>query len=297
MRVITTLQDMLDARAGCASSRAVGLVPTMGYLHEGHLSLVRQARRESDILAVSIFVNPIQFGPHEDLERYPRDLPRDLRMLESCGVDLVFTPTTADIYPPGFATYVDPSGPLVEAAEGASRPGHFRGVATVVLKLFQILRPHRAYFGQKDAQQVAVISRMVADLNLSVVLRILPTIREADGLAMSSRNAYLAPEERAAATVLHRALEAGKQVFEGSTPEGPAGVIEAMQEVVAGEPRARLDYAEVRDPKTFLPLESLRAPALLLIAAFVGPTRLIDNFLLRPDGTWDTGVELTGPAT
>lgn len=297
MQVITTLQDMLDARAGWASSRAVGLVPTMGYLHAGHLSLVRQARTENDILVASIFVNPTQFGPHEDLERYPRDLPRDLRMLENCGVDVVFTPTAADIYPPGFATYVDPTGPLVEAAEGASRPGHFRGVATVVFKLFQILRPHKAYFGQKDAQQVAVISRMVADLNLPVALRILPTIREADGLAMSSRNAYLAPGERATSVVLYRALAAGKQAFENCMQEGPAGVIRAMREIVAGEPRASLDYAEVRDPDTFRLLESLRAPALLLIAAFVGPTRLIDNFLLRPDGTWDTGAELPGPAT
>ncbi len=290
MRVITTVQEMLDVRADRAFSGTFGLVPTMGYLHEGHLALVRRARAENEILAVSIFVNHTQFGPHEDLERYPRDLPRDLRLLEECGVDLVFTPGAADMYPPGFATYVEPSGPLVAAAEGASRPGHFRGVATVVLKLFQILRPHRAYFGQKDAQQVAVIERMVADFVLPVTMRILPTVREADGLAMSSRNAYLSSQQRAAATVLYKALLAGRQVFEERAPGGPASVVAAMQEVIAGESLVALDYAEVRDPGTFLPLESLQAPALLLIAAFLGSTRLIDNFLLRADGTWDIGV-------
>jgi pantoate--beta-alanine ligase len=262
----------------------------MGYLHEGHLSLVRQAREESAMLAVSIFVNPAQFGPREDLGRYPRDLPRDLRLLEECGVDIVFAPAVEDMYPPGFATYVDPYGPLVAAAEGASRPGHFRGVATVVLKLFQILNPQRAYFGQKDAQQVAVLARMVADLCLPVTLRIFPTVREADGLALSSRNAYLMPQLRAAAGVLYTALLAGKQAFLAQASTGPIGVINAMQEVVAGEPQARLDYAEIRDPGTFLPLEHLHAPALLLIAAFLGSTRLIDNVLLRADGTWDTGV-------
>jgi pantoate--beta-alanine ligase len=262
----------------------------MGYLHEGHLSLVRQARGESDILAVSIFVNPAQFGPREDLERYPRDLPRDLRLLEECGTDIVFAPAVEEMYPPGFATYVDPCGPLVAASEGASRPGHFRGVATVVLKLFQILDPQRAYFGQKDAQQVAVLARMVADLSLPVTLRIFPTVREADGLALSSRNAYLAPQLRAAAGVLYKALLAGKQAFLDQVSGSPGGVINAMREVVAGEPLVTLDYIEVRDPGTFLLLEYLRAPALLLIAAFLGSTRLIDNVLLRADGTWDTGV-------
>lgn len=292
MQVITTVQEMRAARGSWPTSARVGLVPTMGYLHEGHLALVRQARAENDILAVSIFVNPTQFGPHEDLARYPRDLPRDLRLLEECGVDVVFTPEPADMYPVGFVTYVDPGGPLVTGAEGASRPGHFRGVATVVLKLFQIVQPELAYFGQKDAQQVAVVSRMVEDLNLPVALHIHPTIREADGLAMSSRNAYLTPDARAAATTLYQALTAGKQAFEHASSTGQAGVrqvIAAMQETVAREPRARLDYAEVRDPATFLPLETLRAPALLLIAATVDKTRLIDNFLLRPDGLWESG--------
>jgi pantoate--beta-alanine ligase len=292
MQVITTVEEMLKVRASWGATARVGLVPTMGYLHEGHLSLVRQARAENELLATSIFVNPTQFGPHEDLARYPRDLPRDLRLLEDCGVDVVFTPTAAEMYPANFVTYVEPGGPLVTVAEGASRPGHFRGVATVVLKLFQIIQPGQAYFGQKDAQQVAVITRMVADLNLPVKLVIHPTVREADGLALSSRNAYLEGKARAASTILYRALLAGKRAFEEAAREQPtdvARVTAAMSETLAREPQARLDYAEVRDPATFLPLETLRAPALLLIAANLGPTRLIDNFWLRTDGTWDCG--------
>jgi pantoate--beta-alanine ligase len=294
MRVITTILEMVAERSRCASSKNIGFVPTMGFLHEGHLSLVRQGRKENEILTASIFVNPTQFGPHEDLESYPRDLPRDLQMLENLGVDIVFVPTTDEIYPPGFVTYVDPTGPLTMEAEGASRPGHFRGVATVVLKLFQIMQPHQAYFGQKDAQQVAVISRMVTDFDLPVKLRILSTIREADGLAMSSRNAYLDPAERAASSVLYRALQNGRMAFEAHvntrSREGVSEVVKAMIGTVLKEPGAHLDYAEVRDPDSFMPLEATRAPALLLIAAKVGPARLIDNFLLRADGSWDTGI-------
>jgi pantoate--beta-alanine ligase len=293
MRVITTVPEMVNERSKCASSKKVGFVPTMGYLHEGHLSLVRQARKENEILMASIFVNPTQFGPHEDLASYPRDLPRDLRMLEELDVDIVFVPTPAEIYPPGFVTYVDPTGPLAIEAEGVSRRAHFRGVATVVLKLFQIMQPHQAYFGQKDAQQVAVISRMVTDFNLPVKLRILSTIREADGLAMSSRNAYLKPVERAAATVLYRALQAGRRAFEANAEDGVSVVVRAMIDTVLAEPSARLDYAEVRNPDSFMQLEVLRAPALLLIAAKVGPARLIDNFLMRADGTWDIGIPVT----
>lgn len=288
MQVITTVQDMINERLGISGS--AGFVATMGYLHAGHLSLVRQARLENEILVTSIFVNPTQFGPHEDLATYPRDLPRDLQMLEEAGVDAVFTPSVEEMYPAGFVTYVEPTGPLVEMAEGASRPGHFRGVATVVLKLFEIVRPHRAYFGQKDAQQAAVITRMVADLNLPVQLRIMPTIREADGLAMSSRNAYLVGEDRLAARVLYKALQAGREAFEAHPGAEVSIVTRAMAERVRAEPRACLDYAEVHDPLSFVPLETLRAPALLVIAAKVGPARLIDNFLLRADGSWDTGI-------
>jgi pantoate--beta-alanine ligase len=290
MRVITTIREMVAERSNCASSKKVGFVPTMGYLHEGHLSLVRQARKENEILTASIFVNPTQFGPHEDLASYPRDLPRDLNLLEYLGVDIVFVPTPDEIYPPSFVTYVDPTGPLATQAEGASRPGHFRGVATVVLKLFQIILPHQAYFGQKDAQQVAVISHMVSDFNLPVKLRTLSTIREADGLAMSSRNAYLDPEERAAATILYRALQAGRLEFEANLYKEAPLVIRVMTNTIEAEPRAHLDYAEVREPGSFVQLDVLRAPALLLIAARVGPARLIDNFLLRTDGSWDIGI-------
>lgn len=293
MRVITTVQEMVDERSRWAGSTKIGFVPTMGYLHEGHLSLVRQGRKENNKLLASIFVNPAQFGPHEDLGKYPHDLPHDLRMLETLGVDVAFVPTTEEVYPPGFVTYIDPIGPLAEEAEGKSRPGHFRGVATVVLKLFQIVRPGQAYFGQKDAQQVAVITRMVTDFNLPIELRILPTIRERDGLAMSSRNAYLDPQERAAATVLYRALQAGRRAFEAHPKERPLAVTQAMTQAVLEEPRAQLEYAEVRDPNSFTRLEELHVPALLLIAARVGPARLIDNFLLRPDGTWDIGIRIT----
>jgi pantoate--beta-alanine ligase len=290
MRVITTIREMIDAREEWRVSQEVGFVPTMGYLHEGHLTLARQARRENDRVIASIYVNPAQFGPHEDLNTYPRDLPRDLRLLAEEGVDVVFAPASEEMYPAGFVTYVDPTGPLAEQAEGASRPGHFRGVATVVLKLFEIIRPHRAYFGQKDGQQVAVIARMVQDFNLPVQLRIQPTVREADGLAMSSRNAYLLGEDRVAARVLYKALQAGRAVFETNSGGRASLATKAMVDMVQAEPRARLDYAEIRDPHDFLMRETLAAPALLLIAAHVGPARLIDNFLLREDGAWDTGI-------
>lgn len=290
MRVVTTIQEMVNERSRWTSTGNIGLVPTMGYLHEGHLSLIRRGRKENDVLAASLFVNPKQFGPGEDLNNYPRDVPRDLELFAAAGVDIVFAPTPADMYPSAFSTYVEPTGPVGSEAEGAHRPGHFRGVATVVLKLFQIVQPQRAYFGQKDAQQVAVIARMIADFNLPVQLRILPTIRESDGLAMSSRNAYLIADDRAAATILYRALEAGRSVFDDHPGGDPQAVVQAMRAMIATEPLAHLDYADVRDPETFLPLTTLRAPALLAIAAQVGPARLIDNFLLRIGGRWDTGV-------
>jgi pantoate--beta-alanine ligase len=287
MRVIEGLDELVRDRPAWPGS--VGLVPTMGYLHAGHTSLVTGARAENDLVAVSIFVNPTQFGPNEDLSRYPRDLPSDLALLEGAGADVVFIPAADEMYPPGFATYVDPTGPLAQRLEAASRRGHFRGVATVVAKLFNLARPDRAYFGQKDAQQVAVLRRMAADLNFAVTLRVFPTIREADGLAMSSRNSYLGAEDRAAATVLFRALTAGVAAFESRPTGGVAAVREAIERTVENEPRAALDYADVCDPDSFEPLTELRAPALLAIAARVGPARLIDNVLLRPDGTWDPG--------
>ena len=293
MRVIETLDELAAARRAWAQAGTLGFVPTMGYLHAGHLSLTHRARAENDITVVSIFLNPTQFGPNEDLTRYPRDLPRDLALLEGAQVDAVFAPTIGEIYPQGFTTYVEPTGLLVERLEGATRPGHYRGVATVVAKLFLLVGPRRAYFGQKDAQQVAVIRRMIADLNLPISLRVSPTVREHDGLAMSSRNAYLNGEQRSAATVLAGALEAGRMEFARQQEAGDLGAVAAVRQsmaaLVATEPAATLDYADVCHPDTIAPLESLTAPALLAIAAKIGATRLIDNYLLRADGSWDIG--------
>src|SRR5215472_1774548 len=268
MQIINTVAEMLALR--WSASESVGLVPTMGYLHEGHLSLARAARQECAQVVVSIFVNPTQFGPREDLSRYPRDLPRDLSLLEEVGVDYVCTPAADDIYPAGFACYIDPTGPLVERLEGASRPGHFRGVATVVAKLFQIVRPQRAYFGQKDAQQVAVIRRLIADLHVVLTLRVLPTIREPDGLAMSSRNAYLSPDERQAATILYRALREARHLVDAG--EQQTDLLRAtLARTIATEPHAHLDYADVCDPSTMLPLSRVEPgqPLLLVLAARV----------------------------
>jgi pantoate--beta-alanine ligase len=276
MRVVHTIAEARAVRRALPGTW--GFVPTMGYLHEGHLSLVRRARAENDRVAVSIFVNPTQFGPHEDYARYPRDLERDLRLLEPLGVDLVFVPSVEEMYPPGFQTWViveEVSRPL----EGASRPGHFRGVATVVAKLFNILQPDRAYFGQKDAQQTVVIRRMVQDLNIPVEIVICPTVREPDGLAMSSRNTYLNPEERRAATALFRALQAAKARYEAGERDAER-LREAMREVIRAEPLARIDYVSVAHPETLQELERVEGPALLSLAVYIGTTRLIDNLML-----------------
>jgi pantoate--beta-alanine ligase len=291
MQVIESVSALVAARTGLSGATTMGFVPTMGYLHSGHLSLVRRAREENASVLASIFVNPLQFGPREDLARYPRNLPRDLSLLEAAGVDLVFAPPAEEMYPAGFATHVEPGGALAERLEAAVRPGHFRGVSTVVLKLFHLTRPTAAYFGQKDAQQVAVLRRMVADLNLPLNLRILPIVRESDGLAMSSRNSYLGPEDRAAATILYRALQAGSMAFDAHPVDGVAAVKRVMEETILAEPRATCDYADICDPDSFEPLSASRAPALLALAVRLGPVRLIDNFLLRPDGIWDKGTE------
>jgi len=290
MRLITSLDELRQARDEWLRQGPVGLLPTMGYLHAGHLSLARLARAENAVVVTSIFVNPTQFGPHEDLARYPRDLPRDNELLASAGVDALFAPRVEEIYPTGFATWVEPTGPLVEHLEGARRPGHFRGVATVVAKLLLLVGPARAYFGQKDAQQVAVVRRMIVDLNLPVELRVGPTIRSADGLAMSSRNSYLGERERVAATALYRALLAGRAAIDAGGGDATAAARAAMRRVIAEEPLAALDYAEVCDPATCEPLDSAQAPLLLAIAARVGATRLIDNILLREDGVWEMGA-------
>ncbi|GCE06259.1 pantoate--beta-alanine ligase [Dictyobacter aurantiacus] len=288
MHIVRTVQAMRHEHEQWTGS--VGLVPTMGYLHRGHLSLVEHARAENEHVVVSIFVNPTQFGQHEDLASYPRDIEHDLQLLSKLGVDVVFLPTVDEMYPSGFTTYVTPEGPLVEQGEGAIRPGHFRGVATVVLKLFLIIQPQRVYFGQKDAQQVVVIRRMIEDLNLPITMQTLPTIREADGLAMSSRNSYLTSIERARAPVLYRALSAAMDTFDPQHPANAQDIIQAAREIVDSMPDIRLEYIEIRDYNTFLPLQTLRPPALLLIAVRIGKTRLIDNFVLHTDGRWDTGL-------
>ena len=255
----------------------VGLVPTMGYLHEGHLSLIRQGREECDHVVVSIFVNPTQFGPKEDLSKYPRDIERDLRLIEPF-TDLVWLPSAEIMYPKGYQTWVEVEE-MTRPLEGAMRPGHFRGVTTVVAKLFTAVQPHKAYFGQKDAQQLAVIRRMVRDLNLPIEIVACPTMREADGLAMSSRNVYLDPEQRKAATVLYRSLSAAKALYEAGERNAEA-LRSKMKEVLAVEPLAEPQYVSCADYETLEELDMIKGKTLLSMAVFIGKTRLIDNFVL-----------------
>jgi len=260
-------------------SGTVGFVPTMGYLHEGHLTLVKQARIENSAVIVSIYVNPTQFGPREDFGAYPRDLNRDLELLREGGVDIVFVPSDNQMYSPEFSTWVDVEN-ISERLEGASRPGHFRGVATVVAKLFNIVQPTKAYFGQKDAQQVIVIKRMVADLNMAIEIVVVPTVRESDGLAMSSRNIYLSLEERKAATVLFRALTLARQLRMGG--EKDAGRIRRqMASLIKKEPLAKTDYVSIADAETLKELDLIDGPALASLAVRIGKTRLIDNISLE----------------
>ena len=294
MQVLSTVESFRAAKATLPG--AWGLVPTMGFLHAGHLSLVKRAKAENDHVAVSIFVNPTQFGPNEDLAAYPRDLDRDLSLLKSLDVDLVFNPTPDVMYPPNYQTYVTVED-VTNYLEGASRPGHFRGVATVVAKLFNIVGAERAYFGQKDAQQTIVIKRMVADLNLPIDIIICPTLREADGLAMSSRNTYLDAEHRKAAPVLYRALTAAKNAFDQGERDGDQ-LRSIMRGVLEAEPLAKIDYVSAANATTLqeLGLEPPPQPSpvltgegvLLSMAVRVGKPRLIDNFLYQ-DGNWLTG--------
>jgi pantoate--beta-alanine ligase len=268
------------ARGARAEGRVIGLVPTMGALHEGHTALVKRARQECSRVIASVFVNPKQFGPTEDYKKYPRDLEKDAEKLAAAGVDALFAPETADVYPNGFRTYVNVEG-IGERLEGRSRPGHFRGVATVVLKLFEIVQPNFAYFGRKDAQQVRIITEMARDLNLDAEIVVCPIVREADGLALSSRNSYLSGEERKAATVLHRALVAAGNELAG-------GVRDAMQlqtvmrRIIEAEPLAAVDYAEIVSADTFEPVVRVARPCYAVLAAFIGKTRLIDNLLIEP---------------
>jgi pantoate--beta-alanine ligase len=276
MIVVEALADLRAARARLAEP--LGLVPTMGFLHEGHLSLVRRAKAECRSVGVSIFVNPSQFGPQEDLAAYPRDLPRDLALLESEGVDLVWTPEVGTVYPPGFQTWVtvdEVSRPL----EGERRPGHLRGVATVVAKLFNAFQPQRAYFGQKDAQQFVVVRRMATDLDFPVEIVACPTVREADGLAMSSRNAYLNPEERRVAPVLFRALRAAESAFQQGERDAER-LRQMMSATLSMEPLAQAQYVSAADPESLEELDGAASRALLSMAVFIGKTRLIDNVVV-----------------
>jgi len=270
------------AHAARASDRLLGLVPTMGALHEGHFSLIRAAKRESSPIVVSIFVNPTQFGPSEDFSKYPRRMEDDRAALENLAVDYLFAPTAQEMYPPGFRTSVTVEG-WSDRLEGRTRPGHFRGVATVVLKLFAIVQPRRAYFGRKDAQQARIIRQMAADLNLDTEVIVRPILRESDGLALSSRNVYLQGDDRRAATALSRSLVAVRdQINTGE--RDVARLLSALRQVLGAEPRVTLDYAEIVDAETLEPVVSLRGACYVLIAAKVGDTRLIDNALIEQEG-------------
>lgn len=275
MEIAATIAEFRQARGRLGR---LGFVPTMGFLHEGHLSLVRRAREECGAVAASIFVNPTQFGPNEDFSRYPRDMERDLALLRAAGCDLVFTPGVAEMYPPGSLTAVEVTK-VTDTLEGAVRPGHFRGVATVVAKLFNIVQPTRAYFGQKDAQQCVVIRRMVRDLDMPLEVVICPTVREADGLAMSSRNVYLQPDERRAATSLSRALNTAAALYRDGEHDA-ARLRQAMTDVLAAEPLAEIEYVSVADPDALDELDTVTAGALLSLAVRFGRTRLIDNIPL-----------------
>jgi pantoate--beta-alanine ligase len=282
MEIINRVTRMSSvARDFRVDGKTIALVPTMGALHEGHLSLMSQAREMCDVVIASVFVNPTQFGPAEDLSRYPRDLARDAELAFTRQVDFIFAPTSEDMYPNGFATFVTVER-VSERLEGASRPGHFRGVTTVVNKLFNIVQPHFAFFGRKDAQQAIIIKRMVKELAMSVEIVIGPTVREEDGLALSSRNVYLSTDERKAATVLRRALEKGRSMYNGGERDS-GRLINAMRAIVEAEPLAKLDYLAITDTTNLEPVTTVPyvSPTLVSMAVFFGKTRLIDNIVLN----------------
>jgi pantoate--beta-alanine ligase len=278
METCRILQDLKRERASLPGT--FGLVPTMGALHEGHLSLVRSARAACDRVGASIFVNPSQFGPDEDLNSYPRDLERDLALLQSLNVDLVWAPPPEVVYPPGFQTWITVEE-ISKGLEGGRRPGHFRGVATVVAKLFNVFAPDKAFFGQKDAQQVAVIRRLVEDMNFPVDIVVCPTVREADGLALSSRNVYLSPEERRAAPVLFRALDAARAAYDAGERDA-SRLRSLMRKILETEPLAEVDYMSAADPVTLTEAAQIERGILLSLAVRIGRTRLIDNIVAMP---------------
>lgn len=280
MKIVNTINEVREAvKAWHKQGLTVGLVPTMGYLHEGHASLIARASKENDRVVVSDFVNPIQFAPNEDLASYPRDIDRDAKVCEENGADIIFHPTPEEMYHKDFSTFVDITGPSEELC-GKSRPIHFRGVCTVVSKLFLIASPDRAYFGQKDAQQLAVIKRMVRDLNFDIEIVGCPIIREADGLAKSSRNTYLSTEERKAAVILHKALEKGKELVLNGEKSAKA-VIDTVTQVINSEPLAKIDYVQVVDFPNIKVVEDINGDILTAVAVYIGKTRLIDNFIIE----------------
>ncbi len=283
METIRTIAWMKEkAKEARQEQRVIGFVPTMGALHAGHMALVERAKKECSPVYASIFLNPTQFGPKEDLSKYPRPIEADTAKLEAAKIDGLFLPDAAEMYPPGFSTYVDVEG-LSERLEGKSRPGHFRGVTTVVLKLLEIVQPHFAYFGRKDAQQARMVQQMVRDLNVDTEIVLCPIVREADGLAMSSRNLYLHAEERKAATVLSRALRAAAREMSSGVRDA-LQLQQAMQKVLASEPRARVDYAEIVDAEAFEPVVRVGRRSYAVVAVFIGRTRLIDNLLIEAEG-------------
>jgi pantoate--beta-alanine ligase len=277
MKIIEKIDDMKRLRRQLAEP--VGFVPTMGYLHQGHLALVRRARAENPSVVVSIFVNPTQFGPQEDFDSYPRDTKRDLALLEKEGTDVVFMPSVAEMYPEQFNSWIEVSK-VTERLEGASRPGHFKGVTTVCAKLFNIIQPTRAYFGQKDAQQAVVIKKMVADLNMNLEIVTTPTVREPDGLAVSSRNTYLNPHERQAATVLYQALSLAQQLWSQGETDAQR-LREEMIGLIKKQPLATIDYVSIADAETLDELDTVNPSALVSMAVKIGTTRLIDNIVLQ----------------
>ena len=277
MRIVRKVKEMQGIGTNLLKiGKKVGFVPTMGYLHEGHLSLIRRAKRENDIVIVSVFVNPTQFGPNEDFERYPRNLERDAELCRKEGVDFLFNPSADEMYPEGFSTFVE-VGSLTEGLCGRSRPGHFRGVATVVTKLLNIVRPTRAYFGEKDFQQLQVIKRLVRDLNIPVEIVGCQIVREKDGLAMSSRNVYLSEEERELALSLYRGLKLAKELFENGE-RNPKVIKEKVRDFILSHPKTKIDYVEIVSPESLKPVCKVKEGDVIALAVFVGSTRLIDNY-------------------
>lgn len=277
---ISQIRATLEAKR--QAGKLIGFVPTMGYFHQGHLSLMHAARRECDIVVISIFVNPTQFGPGEDFASYPRDIERDKKLAEAVGVDYAFVPSVEQIYPDGYSTYVNVEGSLTQGLCAAGRPGHFRGVATVVSKLFNIIQPDKAYFGQKDAQQAIIIKRMVEDLNMPVEIAICPIVREEDGVAMSSRNVYLSLEERKAALVLFRSLRKAEEMVNTGEREAPK-IKEAMENMICSEPLANLEYVAICDTLNLFEVEKIEGETLIAVAARFGKARLIDNIIIKTE--------------